>query len=163
MKFRYEVCQRVGRPGTPSVSQERRRSPSAYPALCSRAPMKSCAGQERVVALYSPASWVRPSARLKRPKSTPNTSAPMLSTQSPKRSDECWTLLRRPASAACIPSLGLVAEPLHRGDIRLADLGPTEDPHPCVLLSRDVAMSRRRRAIVAIITSNAHGTRVVVP
>lgn len=56
-----------------------------------------------------------------------------------------------------------MAEPLHRGDIWLANLGPAEDPHPCVLLSRDVAMSRRRRAIVAIITSNAHGTRVEVP
>jgi mRNA interferase MazF len=56
-----------------------------------------------------------------------------------------------------------VAEELHRGDIWLADLGPTVDPHPCVLLSRDVAMRRRRRAIVAIITSNAHGTRVEVP
>jgi len=56
-----------------------------------------------------------------------------------------------------------VAEPLHRGDIWLADVGPAEDAHPCVLLSRDVAMSRRRRAIVAIITSNAHGTRVEVP
>jgi mRNA interferase MazF len=56
-----------------------------------------------------------------------------------------------------------VAEALHRGDIWLADLGPDVDPHPCVLLSRDVAMRRRRRAIVAIITSNAHGTRAEVP
>jgi mRNA interferase MazF len=56
-----------------------------------------------------------------------------------------------------------VAEQLHRGDIWLVDLGPEIEPHPCVLLSRDVAMSRRQRAIVAIITSNVHGTRVEVP
>jgi mRNA interferase MazF len=56
-----------------------------------------------------------------------------------------------------------VAEQLHRGDIWLADLGPDVDPHPCVLLSRNVAMSRRRRAIVAVITSNPRGTRAEVP
>jgi mRNA interferase MazF len=56
-----------------------------------------------------------------------------------------------------------LADQLHRGDIWLADLGPEVGHHPCVLLSRDMAMSRRRRAIVAIITSNAHGTRVEVP
>ena len=45
----------------------------------------------------------------------------------------------------------------------MADLGPEIGAHPCVLLSRDVAMTRRRRAVVAVITSVAYGTRAEVP
>ena len=55
-----------------------------------------------------------------------------------------------------------MADPFRRGDIWLADLGPEIEPHPCILLSRDAAMARRRRAIVAIITTRAYGTRAEV-
>src|SRR5437016_1396583 len=145
----------VGTLGILSVCRGREKSRSVYPPSCWPAPTKSWAGLGRGVAPYSPASWMRQSARLKTRKSTPNTSARMPSTQSGQRSERCWTLLPKPALEACSARLDLVAERLHRGDIWLADLGPDVDPHPCVLLSRDTAMIRRRRAIVAVITSNA--------
>jgi mRNA interferase MazF len=59
--------------------------------------------------------------------------------------------------------LNAVADPYRRGDIWMADFGAEIGRHPCILLSRDAAMLRRRRAIVAIVTSQAYGTRAEVP
>lgn len=52
---------------------------------------------------------------------------------------------------------------LHRGDIWDADLPDRIGRHSVVLLSRDVAMNRRHRAVVVLITSHVFGTRTEVP
>jgi mRNA interferase MazF len=58
-----------------------------------------------------------------------------------------------------------MAEPhrLHRGDIWDAELPDDIGRHSVALLSRDVAIARRQRTIVALITSHIHGTRTEVP
>ena len=52
---------------------------------------------------------------------------------------------------------------LHRGDIWDADLPEDIGRHSVVLLSRDIAMNRRHRAVVVLITSHVFGTRTEVP
>lgn len=51
---------------------------------------------------------------------------------------------------------------LHRGDIWDAELPDEIGRHSVALLSRDVAIARRQRSIVALITSHIHGTRTEV-
>ena len=52
---------------------------------------------------------------------------------------------------------------LRRGDIWDAELPDDIGRHSVVLLSRDTAIARRQRVIVALITSHIHGTRTEVP
>ena len=51
---------------------------------------------------------------------------------------------------------------LHRGDVWDADLPDDIGRHHAVLLSRDVAMARRHRAVVVLVTSNVLGKRTEV-
>ena len=46
---------------------------------------------------------------------------------------------------------------LRRGDVWMVDFGPGIGSHPALLLSRTGSMRRRRRAIVALITSEGIG------
>jgi mRNA-degrading endonuclease toxin of MazEF toxin-antitoxin module len=52
---------------------------------------------------------------------------------------------------------------LHRGDVWDAELPDDIGRHSVVLLSRDAAIARRQRSVVALITSHIHGTRTEVP
>ena len=52
---------------------------------------------------------------------------------------------------------------LRRGDIWDAELPDNIGRHSVALLSRDAAIARRQRVIVALITSHMHGTRTEVP
>ena len=52
---------------------------------------------------------------------------------------------------------------LRRGDVWDAELPDGMGRHSVALLSRDAAIARRQRVIVALITSQIHGTRTEVP
>jgi mRNA interferase MazF len=52
---------------------------------------------------------------------------------------------------------------LRRGDVWDAELPDDIGRHSVALLSRDAAIARRQRVIVALITSHIHGTRTEVP